>query len=135
MKRSQLWLFVLLGPPIGAVLLLMALGADPLTLPLVLSALPIAYALGLLPALLVGAVDARLRARGTALAARLGAAAMLGAVGGSLPLLPLYAASLVRGALPLILPVTAAATALICLAAGLVIERAMRPSPNRRGPR
>ena len=135
MKRSQLWLFVLLGPPIGAVLLLMALGADPLTLPLVLSALPIAYALGLLPALLVGAVDARLRARGTALAARLGAAAMLGAAGGSLPLVPLYAASLVHGALPLILPATAAATALICLAAGLVIERAMRPSPNRRGPR
>lgn len=135
MKRSQRWLFVLLGPPIGAVLLLMALGADPLTLPLVLSALPITYALGLLPALLVGAVDARLRARGTAIAPRLGAAAMLGAVGGSLPLLPLYAASLVRGALPLILPAIAAATALICLAAGLVIERATRPSPNRRGPR
>lgn len=135
MKRSQLWLFVLLGPPIGALLLLMALGTDPLTLPLVLSALPIAYALGLLPALLVGAIDARLRARGTPIAARLGTTAILGAVGGSLPLVPLYAASLVHGALPLILPATAAATALICLAGQLMIERAMRLSPNRQGPR
>lgn len=135
MKRSQLWLFGLLGPPIGAVLLMMALGAGPLTLPLVLSALPIAYALGLLPALLVGAVDTRLRARGAPIAARLGATAILGAVGGCLPLAPLYAASLVHGALPFILPATAAATALICLAGQLMIERAMRPSPNRRGPR
>jgi len=135
LNGSQPWLFVLFGPPVGAVLLLLVLGASPLTPALVLAALPVAYALGFLPALLVGALDRRLASVGRTLPTRLAAAAALGAAAGSLPLVPLYLASFVHGALPLVLPAIAAATSMICLGLHSMVEWAMRQSTSHQGPR
>lgn len=120
---AGLWLFALAGPPIGEVLMLASLGAWPITPALVWSGLPVAYLFGLIPAWVVGAVDLRLVRRGASLPSRLAIAPVLGAVAGSLPLVPLYGAGLIRGTEPLILPAVAAATALLCIGLHLVVQK------------
>lgn len=122
-SHASLWVFVLAGPLFGEVLVLWALGAGPLTLPLLLAGLPPAYAIGLVPALLVGVLDQRLARGGFTALRRLVSVAIAGAAAGLAVLLPLYGTGLIHGADPLMLPLVTSASASFCLVLVLAWER------------
>ena len=121
--HASLWVFVLAGPLFGEVLVLWALGAGPLTLPLLLAGLPPAYAVGLVPALLVGVLDGRLARGGFTALRRLVSVAVAGAAAGLAVLLPLYGAGLIDGPDPLMLPLVTSASACLCVILVLAWER------------
>lgn len=122
-SHASLWIFALAGPLFGEVLVLWALGAGPLTLPLLLAGLPPAYAIGLVPALLVGVLDQRLARGGVRALRRLAGVAVAGAAAGLAVLLPLYGAGLIDGADPLMLPLVTSASACLCVILVLAWER------------
>lgn len=122
-SHASFWAFALAGPLFGEVLVLWALGAGPLTLPLLLAGLPPAYAIGLVPALLVGVLDERLARGGFTALRRLVSVAVAGAAAGLAVLLPLYGAGLIHGADPLMLPLVTSASASFCLVLVLAWER------------
>lgn len=123
---ASFWIVVLIGPPLGLLLMLLAIGAAPINVPVLLSGLVPAWFLGLLPASVVAAVDRWVELRGANIPRRLAWATLTGALTGLILLAPLYAAGLVHGFYPLILCLITALTALLCLGLHVLIFRTVR---------
>lgn len=122
----------LVAPPLAAVLLLWLFGASPLTVPLMLSALPPAYVLGAVPAFLAGRLDGALARRGWGASARLAVAASIGGGLGLLVLAPLYLTGRIHGPDPLLAPLALALAAVAAL--GLALARARQAVPDPTSP-
>jgi hypothetical protein len=123
---SSVWFVILLGPPIGEILMLWLLVEYPLTIALFLSALPVAYRIGFVPALMVGLSDRWLAKRGKGVRFRLLTGMMLGATTGLLPVVPLYTLGVVQGLYPSIFCLVSAAAAFLSLAIHAISQRHFR---------
>lgn len=135
----RLLIFMLVGVPLGSILLLLTLpvvmngnlelGAvytDPASLPL-LVLLPPFWVVGALPALLCGGVDARLAQTRLGPTRRAISTGCLAALLTLLPVLGLYAAGTIRGALPLLVGLAGTVAAITCsvlssLADGILLK-------------
>lgn len=138
----RLLIFVLVGVPLGGLLLMLALplamsgaldlqGAytSPVALP-ALVLLPPFWMLGTGPALLCGGIDARLA--GTALTRPL-RALLTGVFGGALTLLPvigLYVSGMIGGFLPLVVGLAGMGAATACSALSILADTAGRRVEN-----
>lgn len=122
----------LIAPLFAAVLLLLLYGAWPLDLPLVLSALIPAYAIGAVPAFFAARIDRAVARNGYGAGTRLSVAAGIACVIGLLILSPLYLTDRVHGTMPLLLPLALAFSA--ALALGLAMATASLLASLRRKP-
>lgn len=124
-------LMALAIPLVAVILLLTVFGAQPIGMPQVLSALAPACLLGSAPAFLAGRLDGALANRGWRGPARLAATPGMAAATGAAILAPLYLTDRIRGAMPLLLPLTLAVAAAIVLGLLMLSARLLHVRRSR----